>query len=48
MQAQIKEKKAQLEAKLSQWKEDDAKEKFVTDFAAAWTKVMNADRFDVA
>jgi len=25
--------------------EDDAKEKFVTDFAAAWTKVMNADRF---
>ena len=26
----------------------DAKEKFVKDFAAAWTKVMNADRFDVA
>ncbi len=25
----------------------DAKEKFVKDFAAAWTKVMNADRFDV-
>ena len=25
----------------------DAKEKFVTDFVAAWTKVMNADRFDV-
>ena len=25
---------------------DDAKEKFVTDFVAAWTKVMNADRFD--
>jgi len=27
---------------------DDVKEKFVRDFAAAWTKVMNLDRFDVA
>jgi catalase-peroxidase len=26
----------------------DAKEKFARDFAAAWTKVMNADRFDLA
>jgi catalase-peroxidase len=26
----------------------DAKEKFVKDFVAAWTKVMNADRFDIA
>jgi catalase-peroxidase len=26
----------------------DAKEKFVKDFVAAWTKVMNADRFDLA
>jgi catalase-peroxidase len=26
----------------------DAKEKFVKDFAAAWTKVMNLDRFDLA
>jgi len=26
---------------------DDAKDKFVTDFAAAWTKVMNLDRFDL-
>jgi catalase-peroxidase len=25
----------------------DAKEKFVRDFVAAWTKVMNLDRFDV-
>jgi catalase-peroxidase len=25
---------------------DDAKEKFVTDFVKAWTKVMDADRFD--
>jgi len=27
---------------------DDAKDKFVNDFVAAWTKVMNADRFDLA
>ena len=27
---------------------DDAKEKFVSDFVAAWDKVMNLDRFDVA
>jgi Catalase (peroxidase I) len=26
----------------------DSKEKFVKDFAAAWSKVMNLDRFDVA
>nr|WP_318383912.1 catalase/peroxidase HPI [uncultured Enterobacter sp.] len=26
---------------------DDAKEKFVIDFVAAWTKVMNLDRFDL-
>ena len=26
----------------------DAQEKFVQDFVAAWTKVMNADRFDLA
>ncbi|MDR7209390.1 catalase/peroxidase HPI [Flavobacterium piscis] len=26
----------------------DAEEKFVTDFVAAWTKVMNLDRFDLA
>jgi catalase-peroxidase len=26
----------------------DAKEKFAKDFVAAWTKVMNADRFDLA
>jgi catalase-peroxidase len=28
--------------------QDDNKEKFVSDFVAAWTKVMNADRFDLA
>jgi catalase-peroxidase len=27
---------------------DDAQEKFVTDFVAAWDKVMNLDRFDLA
>jgi catalase-peroxidase len=27
---------------------DDAKEKFVKDFVAAWTKVMNLDRYDLA
>lgn len=27
--------------------QDDNKDKFVKDFVAAWTKVMNADRFDV-
>ena len=27
---------------------DDAKGKFVADFVAAWTKVMNLDRFDIA
>lgn len=27
--------------------QDDNKQKFVDDFVAAWTKVMNADRFDV-
>ena len=27
---------------------DDAEQKFVNDFVAAWTKVMNADRFDLA
>ena len=26
---------------------DDAKTKFIHDFVAAWTKVMNLDRFDL-
>jgi catalase-peroxidase len=26
--------------------QDDNKDKFIKDFVAAWTKVMNADRFD--
>jgi catalase-peroxidase len=28
--------------------QDDSREKFVQDFVAAWTKVMNADRYDLA
>ncbi|HRE22376.1 MAG TPA: catalase-peroxidase, partial [Rhabdaerophilum sp.] len=28
--------------------QDDGQAKFVRDFVAAWTKVMNADRFDLA
>jgi catalase (peroxidase I) len=28
--------------------QDDNKQKFVADFVAAWTKVMNADRFDLS
>jgi len=28
--------------------QDDGQEKFVKDFVAAWVKVMNADRFDIA
>lgn len=28
--------------------QDDSQEKFVNDFVKAWTKVMNADRFDIA
>jgi len=27
---------------------EGAQEKFINDFVSAWTKVMNADRFDIA
>ncbi|MEM6903361.1 MAG: peroxidase family protein, partial [Pseudomonadota bacterium] len=37
-----------LRAYAELYAQDDAKEKFVRDFVAAWTKVMNADRFDLA
>ena len=37
-----------LRAYAEVYAQDDAKEKFVHDFVAAWTKVMNADRFDLA
>ena len=39
---------SQLRALAEVYGSSDAKEKFVTDFVAAWTKVMNADRFDLA
>ncbi|MFO7706347.1 MAG: catalase/peroxidase HPI [Halopseudomonas sp.] len=39
---------SQLRALAETYACDDAQEAFVHDFIAAWTKVMNADRFDVA
>jgi catalase-peroxidase len=39
---------SQLRALAEVYGSSDAKEKFVKDFVAAWTKVMNHDRFDVA
>jgi catalase-peroxidase len=39
---------AQLRALAEVYGQDDAQAKFVADFVAAWTKVMNADRFDLA
>jgi catalase-peroxidase len=39
---------SQLRALAEAYAQDDAKKKFVDDFAAAWAKVMNADRFDLA
>ncbi len=36
-----------LRAYAEVYAQDDAKEKFVRDFVAAWTKVMNADRYDL-
>ena len=38
---------SQLRALAEFYASDDSKEKFVTDFIAAWNKVMNADRFDL-
>ena len=37
-----------LRALCEVYAQDDAKEKFVKDFVAAWDKVMNLDRFDIA
>jgi len=39
---------SQLRAIAEVYAQDDNKDKFVNDFIAAWNKVMNADRFDVA
>ena len=37
-----------LRAYAEVYAQDDNQEKFVHDFVAAWSKVMNADRFDLA
>jgi catalase-peroxidase len=37
-----------LRAYAEVYAQDDNQAKFVRDFVAAWTKVMNADRFDLA
>ena len=39
---------SQLRAFAEVYASADSKEKFVKDFAVAWTKVMNHDRFDLA
>ncbi|ASW08897.1 catalase/peroxidase HPI [Rhizobium sp. 11515TR] len=39
---------SQLRAIAEVYGQSDAEKKFVQDFVAAWTKVMNADRFDIA
>jgi catalase-peroxidase len=39
---------SQLRALAEVYASNDAKEAFVKDFAAAWNKVMNLDRYDVA
>jgi catalase-peroxidase len=39
---------SQLRALAEVYASDDSRQKFVRDFAAAWDKVMNLDRFDLA
>ncbi|GGU91056.1 catalase-peroxidase [Actinomadura cremea] len=39
---------SELRAVAEVYASDDAKEKFVSDFVAAWDKVMNLDRYDLA
>ncbi len=39
---------SELRALSELYAQHDSKQKFVRDFVAAWTKVMNADRFDLA
>jgi catalase-peroxidase len=39
---------SQLRALAEFYAQEDSKEKFVRDFVAAWNKVMNNDRFDLA
>ena len=39
---------SELRAVAEVYASDDAEEKFVRDFVAAWAKVMDLDRYDVA
>jgi catalase-peroxidase len=39
---------SQLRALAEVYVSSDAEKKFVRDFVAAWNKVMNLDRFDIA
>ena len=39
---------SELRALAEVYGSDDSKNKFMQDFVAAWTKVMNLDRFDLA
>ena len=39
---------SELRAIAEVYASDDAKQKFLQDFVAAWNKVMNKDRFDIA
>ena len=39
---------SQLRALAEVYGSSDAKQKFAKDFAAAWSKIMNSDRFEVA
>jgi len=39
---------SQLRALAEVYAQDDSQKKFVRNFVAAWTKVMNADRFELA
>ena len=39
---------SELRALAEVYASEDSQEKFINDFIAAWTKVMNLDRFDIA
>jgi catalase-peroxidase len=39
---------SELRALVEVYGSSDSKDKFVKDFIAAWSKVMNLDRFDIA
>ncbi|MCB0834040.1 MAG: catalase-peroxidase, partial [Bacteroidetes bacterium] len=39
---------SQLRALAEVYAQDDMQKKFLQDFVAAWNKIMNADRFDLA